>query len=203
VYDLFLGLSWESPAAAFDAPYRVELTTLPLLGDGRTVPSRRGVPPDPLSVQLVLVAEEQFQRPIISRDVLDYAVLLSAGRDSDPVEQAERVADWRLAPEAGALLAAIDRHGLLDDGRHRALLRALRPWMEREAGRRRQPVTEPVIEYGLPVSADVTADPPRFDEHPFGTIVLCPFGAYLLVTSPEVEEDIYDLACTAVGASRS
>lgn len=202
-YDLFLGLSWDSPAAAFDARYRVEVTTLPLLGDGRTVPSRRGVPPDPLSVQLVLVAEEQFQRPIIGRDVLDYAVLLLAGRDSDPVDQAERLADWRLASEGAALLAAVDRHGLLDDGRPRALLRALQPWMEKEAAQRRQPVTEPVVEYGLPVSADVTADPPRFDEYPFGTIALCPFGAYLLVTSPEVEEDTYDLARGAVGAGRT
>lgn len=198
-YDLFLGLSWDSPAAKFDARYLVEFATVQLVGDGGTVPSRPGVPADPRLRQLVLVAEEQFQRAVVGRDPLDAAVLLSVAGSDDPADWARQVADWRVAPEVAALLAGVDRHGLLDGAGHGALLRALRPWAEREEPRRREPVTEPAIEHGLLLSTDVTADSARFDEYRFGAVLVCPFGTYLLVTEVEVPVERYQLACAAIG----
>lgn len=198
-YDLFVGFAWPSPLSAVEAPYRVELSTMPLLGEGERVPARRHLPDDARVAQLVLIAEEQLQRPIIGRDVVDVAMIVAGLPDVETDALAAELARWRLAPELAALFAAAAGHGLGPIKLFRALERSLQPWIAEERARRATPVAEPAVEYGLPLTGDTTGAV-TFHEHPFGTVLTCPVGTYLLVTTPEVDEEVYEMACAVVAA---
>lgn len=79
-------VAYETPSqgSVFEAPYRIELSTNALPGNFIDMPSRE-VPWDYSSnhspaYDLLLLAEEQFQRGVIGRDVVDVVYLLRPWR---------------------------------------------------------------------------------------------------------------------------
>ncbi|MFC0039938.1 hypothetical protein [Actinomadura rayongensis] len=203
---VFAGLSWTSPHTALDSVYRVELSTLPFLGDRAAVPPRPGLPASGWTLQLLLVAEEQFQRAVGARDVLDVLMILdAAGAPPDDAWIAATTAA-RLAPEVAALLAAaadaVDGRAGAGHLRAAALAMAARlaPHADRER-RRREGVRDPgehgTLEYGVPLD-DRPADGERLDRHDFGSILRGPLGSHLLVSDLEVPHETYERALAAV-----
>jgi hypothetical protein len=198
-HDLFVGLTWDCPLSIVDPVYRVELSTLPFLGDGDAVPARAGLPTDPTLRQLLLVAEEQFQRPVIGRDIVDAAILLSDLTDPAGATAAHEIARWRLAPEVRDLCVAVDRLGLCDSGTARILAQQLASGAETEITSRQGTYgAQPVVEYGLALDTTPVA-PTHLQDHEFGTVLYSPLGTYLLVNAIDVDPETYLAACTAVG----
>jgi hypothetical protein len=202
-YDVFIGLSWPSPRSALDAIYRVEFTTLPFFGDRRAVPPRPGLPATGALLQLLLVAEEQFQRDLGARDVLDALVLFDqADLDLDG-DWAAQVESARLAPElkvlADAAAAAVaDAPEAVGLHRRAAQVAAsLVQAADREAGRRSALGTAlgqwGELCLGLDLDGGATADV-TFTELGSGTLLRCPLGSYLLWPELEVPEEAFDQA---------
>lgn len=100
--ELVAAFTCEGSASVFEPMYRVEVSTCSFAGDFDRVPSRRlstdYFEHSPWSVQLALVAEEQYQRPTISRDVVDayYLVGKVVAGDEDPVTVAATLGLTRL-----------------------------------------------------------------------------------------------------------
>lgn len=197
-YDLFVGLTWDCVQSALDPIYRVEISTLPFLGDRRAVPARSGVPKTPAIRDLMLVAEEQFQRPTIGRDVVDAAVLLDGLGGAGPAT--DLATRWRLAPELRDLCLAVDRFGLCESGMATKLSHSLAsPAAEETKLRLTTDEPQPALEYGLALGPDSNTDDGELIEYDFGTVLRSPIGMYLLVDSLEVDPMVYLDACTALG----
>jgi hypothetical protein len=192
---VFVGMSWPSPVSALDAVYRVEVSTAPFVGDLRTVPVRAGTPADTLARNLLLLAEEQFQRGIGARDVLDCHLLL-AGADRAATERVGAAAtEFRLLPELTALLARTQAARLGGADFLARWIEDLAPTTAAErAERRRAPAQQAGLEYGLLLDPEATAEQSMIVELGPDRGLLCPTGGYLLVRDHEVDEDRYDRA---------
>lgn len=196
--DLFIGQSWRSSDSVLEPVYRVEFSTLPFLGDAKTVPPRRGVPEDAVIRDLLLVAEEQFQRPVIGRDLIDTAVLLASLDDA--AAAADAGSAWRLAPELRRLCEAVAELDLDPSGRAAAMVAGLiGPAADEEARRASEPSEQAPILYGLPLGVDPDAAVTELQEHPCGMILRSPLGAFLMVSDAEVDPETYVAACAVVG----
>ncbi|MFE2154253.1 hypothetical protein ACFXJO_13965 [Streptomyces lavendulae] len=210
-------LSGPAEDPLLDPELRVEVATAALVGDQAAVPIRAAMPLDPLTSNLLALAEERFQRPFHPRDAID---LHHLGRSADPAagpsvaELVAAAASYHLAPELAELLAY---------AQEKAPLGALAPLAgdalaaeaDAERARRaavpaaapRAPGAWPALEagaplYGMPLrrTGEQLAARTGWERarvHRFGgdgALLLTPVGDYLLVTGELVGQDQYDAA---------
>ncbi|MEV4443604.1 hypothetical protein AB0K09_32350 [Streptomyces sp. NPDC049577] len=101
---LVAGLCAPSDEPWLDPGLKVEIATFACSGDWETVPPRAALPADDAVAQLLLVAEERFQRGFTVRDALDCAAVLASAEAPGPQALAKAAADWHLAPELRELI---------------------------------------------------------------------------------------------------
>jgi hypothetical protein len=183
----------------------VDLSTAAFAGDFDRVPPVQRLPADEWAAALLSVAEERFQRPFQTKDLVDVHVL---DQQAPPRHIVEVVAQSRRAPETLELLAAA--HAARPLSAAAWLLEELRAPAEAELARRaRQPSFKVdddqdadtrlrlgLCVYGLHLR---WAKRPRWDRvrfHRFhnGTLALTPLADYLLVSSGKVAKAAYEAA---------
>lgn len=190
-----------------DPHLRFEVATAALVGDFEAVPIRTAMPDDPLTANLLALAEERFQRPFHPRDALDIHQL---GRFDRPsiTELVATVAEYHLAPELTELLEFAGR--LVPLGVLAPLAEALETTAAAERERRATAPAAPspptgataALDDGRPLYGmqlrrhDEHAHWPLARVHRFGAdaLLLTPVGDYLLVTGEIVERDRYEAA---------
>lgn len=206
---LLVTLSWAADDPYLDARMRIELCTAAYAGNLGTVGVRAVLPEDPLLGDLLALAEERFQRPFGTRDVVDVLVLgQSVPRPAgEVVAAADR---YLLAPELTELLELALGHG--DLGFLGAALEPLRERAGREQQRRSEwTVPTPgadldpvgaVLAAGRPVGGLLLERAPRVRDlrraviHHFagGALFRTPLGDYLLTGRDTVGQAEYDSA---------
>ena len=185
-------VAFERPVDGFEAPYRVEISTNAFPGDFATTPSRvlsgeLANLPGPAH-NLLLIAEEQFQRGIIGRDLVDCVYLMQ--------DEALRSATGELARAAEHLglvgqLHALVSHPLVDRHMPEAasdLMRALSACSQRPARRDPRPIDRPVQAIHLMPAVESPADRTTVR----GDILLSPLGAFALTRENELSQQWMD-----------
>ncbi|WP_447007573.1 nucleotidyltransferase family protein [Saccharothrix isguenensis] len=202
---LIVGLSWPGADPLLDKEHLVELSTAAFPGDQGPVPVRAPQPEDPVTSDLLAVAEERFQRPFTVKDLVDVAALAPlVASGTDVVAAAE---EWNLAPELLELLElaapGIDLGGLAD------AVVPLRAAAERERERRLawtppEPPEDPIAAAlaaggqvgGLLLREARRDDMARSRVHRYdgGVLLVTPVGDYLMVDQVEVTQEQYERA---------
>lgn len=173
--------------SAFEAAYRVELTTCALPGDFESVPSRSlssaTLAAHPAAANLALLGEEQFQRPVAGRDVVDALVLVQHARlHGEPV--VDVVSDAGLAPQVAELLG----HSLV---RERAPWTAA--WCEelnrtpRRTDHRSPRAARPVQGIHLSSVRSGSARTSSVLTLPSGDVLATPIGTFALTADPAID----------------
>ncbi|MFF5858594.1 hypothetical protein ACFY8B_23690 [Streptomyces sp. NPDC012751] len=99
-WHLVLVLNWPSREEPLGDPeFNVEISTLAFSGEPGGVPPRIALPPDGVVADILMLAEERFQRPFGLKDSLDLALVLAGDRAPAARPLADQAAALRLAPE--------------------------------------------------------------------------------------------------------
>ncbi|MBB5801682.1 hypothetical protein F4560_001450 [Saccharothrix ecbatanensis] len=202
---LIIDLAWPGADPFLDKEHRVELSTAAFPGDQGSVPVRVPLPADPVTSDLLAVAEERFQRAFTAKDLVDVAVLAPLVRSGADVAAA--AVEWNLAPELLELLELAapetDLGGLAD------ALPPLRDSAARERERRLawsspEPPDDPIaaaLAAGREVGGLLLREERRDDmtrsrvlRYDGGVVMETPVGDYLMVDHPEVTQEQYDRA---------
>ncbi|MFE5867720.1 hypothetical protein ACFQ6V_03580 [Streptomyces roseifaciens] len=200
-------MTWQPEDPLLDPELRVEVATAALVGDDAAVPIRPRMPADPLTANLLALAEERFQRPFHPRDAIDVH-LLGAAEPEPPAGLVPAVVTYRLAPEVRELLAYAAQR--LPLGSLSGIGAALDTAAEEELARRAAHRTPDAQDtgtpgalaagrplYGMPLRpADGRAHWDRARLHSFhdDALLLTPVGDYLLVSGETVTQERYDAA---------
>jgi hypothetical protein len=203
---VFARVSWPAPDPAFDNDISIEFATVGYIGDLKTVYPRQELPATPEVADLLALAEERFQRPFEPKDAIDVLIL---GQHSFATadEVLSDVIRFKLAPEVAELLE------------YAASFRSLGPLLEAvQVGARA------VADDELAARSERAGDQPlqpRYGMllkrtswrsefapatvHSSGAVELLrtPVGTYLLVTSAEVDPDVYEKAMATLAGLRS
>ncbi|MEU4212955.1 hypothetical protein AB0F13_23665 [Streptomyces sp. NPDC026206] len=205
-------LTWQPEDPLLDPELRVEVATAALVGDDGAVPIRSGMPADPLTANLLALAEERFQRPFHARDAIDVHMLGNAGLPS-PNGLVSAAVAYHLAPELRELLDYAAQR--VPVGHLSVLGPALEPADRQERARR---ATRPVSPapatdvravlaaggplFGMPlrrVAGRTHWDHARVHHYGDGALLLTPVGDYLLVAGEAVAQEQYDAALQELG----
>lgn len=202
---------WPATDPLSDPWYKAEFCTAALTGDFERVPVRPALPDHDLAAVLIALAEEGLQRQFRARDVVDLLMLSTVDFAVDEV--ADLVDEYRLAPEAVAMLEFAGRHIPL--GTLAPLTTALAGPAERERARRAAGEEEfpspdgdvaAKLASGFPLHGmflrrtATRADWPVARVLPFeeGHLLLTPVADYLLTGQAVVTRKQYDAALAAL-----
>lgn len=222
-WHLVLVLNWPSQEEPLGDPeFNVEISTLAFSGEPGGVPPRIALPPDDVVADILMLAEERFQRPFGLKDYLDLALVLGGSRAPAVRPLADQAAALRLAPEllelcegtrAWPSLAASVPSELLDALQQPSVQELRR----RATGDKARPRTSLppdaaaalgqeallALTTSLPVhgmllarrtSTAVPAAGLRFRSFSRGTLIRTPVADFLLVTGEVVDPDQYAAA---------
>ncbi|WP_033438825.1 nucleotidyltransferase family protein [Saccharothrix sp. NRRL B-16314] len=202
---LVVELFWPGADPLLDKQHIVELSTAAFPGDQGPVPVRAPLPDDPITSNLLALAEERFQRAFTAKDLTDVAVLGPLVTScADFTAAAEQ---WNLAPEALELLelaaAKIDL-GPLGDALVPLRAAAGRERERRLAWARPEPPDDPIaaaLAAGRSVGGLLLREARRDDmeqarvhRYDGGVLMETPVGDYLMVDRVEVTQEQYDRA---------
>lgn len=197
-----VAMKWPAPEPFLDKPMGADIATCAFCGklDG-SVPIRPVPPDDEDLCSLFAVAEERFQRRFSRKDMLDLVVLAEAlsERFGAGAALAELVLDTAerlcLAPELRRLILKTGGWVNLPDG-WMDIADRLGPVAEQEKAARKSGDRKPAEWlYGFPLDA-VPSPEPELTVHRFalGEIARTPIGNCLLLSEPEMSEELYEAA---------
>ncbi|MGW5694450.1 hypothetical protein ACWEWX_26940, partial [Streptomyces asiaticus] len=225
-WHVVLVLAWPSEDdPLMDPELNVEIATLAFSGrSGGAPPPRIDLPADAVVADVLMLAEERFQRPFTAKDSLDLALVLGGPRAPDPRFLAKQATVLRLAPELRELCERTRALPSLAPAVPQNLIDALRLPSARELRLREVEQAQPPA--ALPLDPDGSlppdalavdgpvhgmllarrdpAGPPteglQFRPFSAGTIIRTPLADFLLVTEELVDPGQYATALAERGS---